>query len=105
MPYEMRTITNCPNSGSALELFRAALTAEGIEPGLVRVREITSETDAAALHFQGSPSFTAAGQDLFPAASAAALSCRVYPADHGGLSGLPSIDSPRAAVRSAGGTR
>ncbi|MDE8669982.1 hypothetical protein PY310_15480 [Pseudarthrobacter sp. H3Y2-7] len=62
------------------------------------VLEVTSEAEAAALQFHGSPAFTAGGQDLFPSAAGAGLSCRVYSTDRG-LAGLPSIASLRAAVR------
>lgn len=101
MSFELRTIPGCPNSGPALELFRAALRAEGLDPGLVTVLELTSEAEAAALQFHGSPSFIAGGRDLFPAAAGTGLSCRVYPAGNG-LSGLPAVDSLRTAVRTWG---
>jgi len=97
--YELRTIPGCPHSGQALKLFRTALLAEGIDPELATVLELTSEAEAAAVDFHGSPTFTADGQDLFPSAAAAALTCRVYPTDRG-LAGLPSIESLRTAVRS-----
>lgn len=101
MTYELRTIPGCPNSGPALQLFQTAPPAQGIDPGPLKVLELTTEAEAAALRFHGSPSFTAGGQDLFPSAAAPALSCRVYPTDRG-LSGLPSVESLRAAVRGVG---
>lgn len=101
MDYELRTIPGCPHAGPALELFRAALAAEGRDPEAVKVREVATESEAGALHFQGSPSFMAAGRDLFPAASAAALSCRLYRSEHG-VAGLPSASSLRAALRNSG---
>ncbi|WP_306908370.1 hypothetical protein [Arthrobacter sp. B3I9] len=64
--------------------------------------EITSEADVAALNFQGSPSFIAAGQDLFPSVAGPGISCRVYQTDQG-LSGLPSVESLRAALRGLAG--
>jgi len=100
MDYELRTIQGCPNSGPALELFRQALAAEGRDTGGVTVLEVTTEDEAEALHFHGSPSFIADGRDLFPAESAPALSCRIYrSADR--LAGLPSAELLRAAVRGA----
>ena len=98
MSYEVRTIPGCPNSGPALEFFRQVLHAEGLDPELVTVREISSESEAAEMLFRGSPSFTAGGKDLFPSTADAGLSCRLYPAGTG-LSGLPSAESLRAAVR------
>ncbi|MEO5314355.1 hypothetical protein PV772_09580 [Pseudarthrobacter sp. CC12] len=98
MSYEVRTIPGCPNSGPAVELFKNVLHAEGLDPELLTVREISSESEAAAVLFRGSPSFLAGGKDLFPSTADAGLSCRLYPADTG-LSGLPSAESLRAAVR------
>ena len=101
MDYELRTIPGCPHGGPALELFRAVLTAEGRDSAHLTVREVTSENEAGTLQFHGSPSFMAAGRDLFPAESAPALSCRLYRSEHG-VAGLPSAASLRAALRDAG---
>jgi hypothetical protein len=101
MDYELRTIQGCPNSGPALELFRQALAAEGKDIGRVTVREVTSEDEAEALRFHGSPSFTANGRDLFPADSAPALSCRVYRLEDR-MAGLPSVELLRTALRGVG---
>ncbi|MET3951036.1 hypothetical protein [Arthrobacter sp. UYEF36] len=98
MDYELRTIPGCPNRGPALELFRQALAAEGKGAGRVTVREVTSEDEAEALSFHGSPSFIANGRDLFPADSAPALSCRVYRLEDR-MAGLPSAELLRTAVR------
>ncbi|ADX75168.1 hypothetical protein Asphe3_41030 (plasmid) [Pseudarthrobacter phenanthrenivorans Sphe3] len=101
MSFELRTTPGCPNSSPALELFHAALRAEGLDPGLVTVLELTSEAEAAALQFHGSPSFISDGRDLFPSAAGTGLSCRVYPTGSG-LSGLPSLESLRTGVRGPG---
>lgn len=100
MDYELRTIQGCPNSGPALVLFRKALETEGKDAGQLRVREVTSEDEAEALHFHGSPSFIADGRDLFLSESAPALSCRVYLSGRG-VAGLPSAESLRTAVHRA----
>ena len=98
MDFELRTIPGCPNSGPALKLFREILAAEGRDAESVTVHEVASEREAKELRFRGSPSFIAAGRDLFPAGSAPALSCRLY---RTGLSaaGLPSAESLRRALR------
>lgn len=101
MAYELRIIPGCPHGTPALELFRAALAAEGKDPEHVKVREVISESEATALHFQGSPSFMADGHDLFPVKSAPALSCRIYRSDEK-VAGLPSAASLRAALRDSG---
>lgn len=101
MPYELRTIQGCPNSGPALDLFIQVLTAEGKDTRDVAVREVGSEEEAQALRFHGSPSFIADGLDLFPAQSAPALTCRLYRSE-GRMAGLPSTELLRAAVREHG---
>ncbi|HEY8701846.1 MAG TPA: hypothetical protein VIM08_12955 [Arthrobacter sp.] len=101
MDYELRIIQGCPNSGLALELFRQALAAEGKDIGRVTVREVTSEDEAEALRFHGSPSFIANGRDLFPTDSAPALSCRIYRLEDR-MAGLPSAELLRTAVRGVG---
>lgn len=98
MDYELRTIPGCPNSGRALELFRQALAAEGAGARVPRVVELTSDSEAEALDFHGSPSFMADGGDLFTSTAAPALTCRIYPSSIG-LAGLPSLEDLRAAVR------
>ena len=99
MDYELRIIPNCPNSDRALQLFRQALTAEGANED-VRVIELSSEEQAAALNFHGSPSFIADGEDLFPVSASAALACRVYQGE-AALAGLPLQEDIRAAIRLA----
>lgn len=101
MFFELRTIPGCPNSSPALALFRQALRAEGLDPALVKVLELTPDAEATALQFHGSPSFMVGGRDLFPSPAAVGLSCRIYPAGPG-VSGLPSLESLRTAVRASG---
>lgn len=95
--YELRIIADCPNSGPALELYRSVL-AKQCRDAEVHVREITSDDEARKLGFHGSPSFLAAGLDLFPSDAAAALSCRVYPSAQG-MAGLPSAETLGTALR------
>lgn len=98
MDYELRTIPGCPNSGPALKLFRQALAAEGARVRILRVVEITSDSEAEARDFHGSPSFIAGGHDLFASKAAPAVTCRVYPSSTG-LVGLPSLEDLRTALR------
>ncbi|SDP64861.1 Glutaredoxin [Arthrobacter sp. ok909] len=101
MHIELLTIPGCPHSRSARELFASALSREGIDPALLEVTEITTDADAAAASFHGSPSFIIDGTDLFPTSTAPALTCRVYPSQRG-LSGQPDLESLRKAIRRAG---
>lgn len=101
MDIELLTIPDCPHSHSARELFATALELEGIDPVPLTVTEITTDADAATASFHGSPSFIIDGDDLFPSNAALALTCRVYPSQHG-LSGLPDLASLRTAIRGVG---
>jgi hypothetical protein len=98
MDYELRTIPGCSNSRPALELFRRVLAAEGADERNPRTVELTSESEAEELDFHGSPSFIADGRYLFTSTASPALTCRVYPSKIG-LTGLPSLEDLRAAVR------
>lgn len=99
--YELRVIEGCPNTVPAMNLFRCVLEAAGLPVKRLRVRVITSERDAQELGFQGSPSFIAAGGDLFPVVADPAVSCRVY-SSAGKMAGLPAFASLLAAVRGTG---
>ncbi|WP_346924977.1 hypothetical protein [uncultured Arthrobacter sp.] len=102
MSYELRIIPECPNSAPALELFCRALAAEDAD-GELRVVELDSEEQAESLRFHGSPSFIAAGQDLFPSSASPALTCRVYPSEIG-FAGMPSQEELQTALRTRTGT-
>ena len=99
--YELRVIDGCPNTVPALSLFRSALEAAGRPVKRLRVRYVTSERDAQELGFPGSPSFIAAGKDLFPVPAVPAVNCRLYPSA-GKMAGLPTLGSLLAAVRESG---
>lgn len=100
MDFELRIIAGCPHAASAGELFAQALKLEGQSRMTLRTREVGTDADAESLDFHGSPSFTLNGVDLFPSNADPAVTCRVYPSVQG-LSGLPSLDSLRDAVRTA----
>ncbi|XAS66963.1 hypothetical protein V3C33_16050 [Micrococcaceae bacterium Sec5.7] len=97
MDFELLTIPGCPNTAAARVVFDRALALEGTGC-TARVQEVTSESEAAELDFHGSPTFRAAGHDLFPSDAAPAVSCRLYPSG-GKMSGLPPLDDLRAALR------
>lgn len=101
MHIELLTIPGCPHSRSARELFASALELEGIDPATLTVTEITTDADATAVSFHGSPSFIIDGTDLFPSNAASALTCRVYPSRRGFV-GPPDLKSLRDAIRGAG---
>lgn len=104
MRIELLTIPGCPHGASARELFASALELEGIDPALLTVTEITTDADAAAVSFRGSPTFIIDGTDLYPSNASPALTCRLYPSRHG-LSGQPDLQSLRQAIRGVGPQR
>lgn len=99
MDLKLLTVSGCPHAGPALALFRAALDLEGIKDP-VTVREIGTETEAEALSFHGSPTFTINGTDLFPSDAEPAITCRVYPTP-AGLCGQPTSQALRQAIRAS----
>lgn len=100
MDFELRIIAGCPHAASAGRLFAQALELEGNGQTTPRTREIDTDANAESLDFHGSPTFTLNGVDLFPSNAGPAVTCRVYPSAQG-LSGLPTLDSLRDAVRTA----
>ncbi|MGO4858728.1 hypothetical protein [Arthrobacter sp. 2MCAF14] len=98
MDFELLTIQDCPHGTAARELFARAVELEGNDPALIAAREITTDEEAEASGFHGSPTFTVDGIDLFPSAAEPAMTCRVY-RTAGGLSGLPSLESLRQAIQ------
>jgi hypothetical protein len=98
MDFELLTIHDCPHGTAARELFSRAVELEGKAPALIAAREITSDEEAKASGFHGSPTFTVDGIDLFPSTAEPALTCRVYRTATG-LSGLPSLESLQRAIQ------
>lgn len=98
MDIGLLTIPGCPHAGAAHRLFSRALALEGHDPESLVVREITTDAEALASGFGGSPTFSMGGADLFPSAAEPAMACRVYPTE-GELAGLPTLESLRQAIR------
>lgn len=82
----------CPSHPEALELVRDALAAAGRDDEIV-VREITSQAEAEAARFPGSPTIRVDGRDVDPVGAAhapAMLSCRIYRLPDGRPSPVPA---------------
>ena len=80
----------CPSTPAALAELRAALNERGIDPATVVTREISTDGQAAAEGFVGSPTIRIDGEDLFPAGDEPiGLSCRVYRLADGRISPTP----------------
>src|SRR5207244_11420606 len=65
----------------------------------VRLIEVTTEQQAEALRFPGSPTIRIDGQDLFPTPDGPyGLTCRVYRTDDGRVTPLPTTEMMRKAI-------
>jgi hypothetical protein len=84
----------CPSHPEALADLRAALDGRAE----VVVREVTSEEQAIAEDFPGSPTIRVDGEDLFPTSEAPSLTCRIYRLADGRFSPTPDPEALRAAL-------
>lgn len=98
MDFQLFIIDDCPNSEPAASLLASALEAEGLSPSAFNTTVVSTDAQAQELDFHGSPSFVAGGADLFPSATAPAVSCRLYQTGSG-IAGLPTLEALRAAIR------
>ncbi len=100
MEIELLVVPDCPHRKAAEALLRTALVDEGL-PSDFRLLTVTDAGDAARHGFAGSPTFRAAGADLFPAAhQPAGLNCRIYRTGPT-LGGLPDLRDVRQALKRA----
>jgi hypothetical protein len=82
---------DCPNWRLAERRLRQALDSIGHGDVVPRLQPVETDTEAAAVGFAGSPTFTVAGVDLFDSAPpAGTLACRVYRTPSG-MSGVPEL--------------
>jgi hypothetical protein len=94
---------DCPSHDEAYERLAAVLAEEGVTARIRRV-QVSTEAEAAALGFPGSPTIRVDGHDIQPEVaeqSPAALTCRLYFLEDGRPSPLPSREMIRRAVRAA----
>lgn len=100
MEIELLVVPGCPHQVAAKDLLRTALADIGLPAG-VRVVTVTDADEAAQSGFAGSPTFRAAGADLFPGVGrSAGLSCRLYRSGST-LGGLPDLPALRQALKRA----
>lgn len=92
----------CPSHEEGLSVLRDAARAAGVEIALRQV-EITTDDEARAHGFPGSPTYLLDGRDPFPAeepAHAPAFdACRGYARPGGGIGPLPHRDDLAEALR------
>lgn len=89
----------CPSWERALEILREAMPGAGFDPDSITVTEITSEEQARARGFPGSPTIRVDGADIQdPGENPIGLSCRVYKRAGGEVSPLPDREDIEAAL-------
>ncbi len=90
----------CPSTERALADLQEALAAVGLANAEVRMREVTTDQEAAQARFVGSPTILIDGADLVPAADdePIGLSCRIYRRRDGRISPVPDPDDLREAL-------
>src|SRR5271165_1042749 len=102
MRVELLYWAGCPSFPRALSDLRAALVEAGLDPDCVIVREVESETSAAAERFVGSPTVRIDGVDVQPPRDEpTGLTCRVYRRRDGRVSPTPDPADLRDALRAA----
>ena len=100
----------CPSWEQALADLRDEMSAVGLDPASVEVREVPTDDDATREGFVGSPTIRVNGCDIQPpAGEPAGLTCRVYRLRDGRVSPTPDPDDVRdalaGAVAESAGTR
>ena len=90
----------CPSTPAARGLLEEALAAAGLDPAAIEVRAVTSDEQARAEGFIGSPTIRIDGRDVVPPdpAEPTGLTCRVYRLRDGRFSPTPDPADVREAI-------
>jgi hypothetical protein len=98
MEIELLVVPNCPNEAAAHSLIRSAMLGTDAQGTRIRTTVISTEQEADARGFTGSPTILVNGSDPFEEPRAAVgLACRVYPTPDGPR-GVPGLAGLRHAV-------
>ena len=89
----------CPSYPEARQLLGEVLAERGVDVE-IEVREVTSQDEAEALGFPGSPTIRVDGRDVDPKGASArpSLVCRIYRKPDGGVSPVPTREQLEAAL-------
>jgi hypothetical protein len=89
----------CPSHPEAEAVLRDVLAARGLDAE-VELREVTTQAEAEAERFPGSPTIRIDGRDVDPVGAAArpALTCRIYTLPDGRVSPVPSREQLEEAL-------
>ena len=100
MTIELLYWEECPSYPEARQLLAEVLAERGLDAD-VRLREVTTQEEAEALRFPGSPTIRIDGRDVDPKGAAArpALTCRIYHLPDGRVSPVPSREQLEEALR------
>lgn len=100
MRIELLHWEGCPSTPEARQLLDEVLAELGIE-ATVELRDVTTDEEAEALGFPGSPTIRVDGRDIDPAGAALrpALTCRIYRLPDGRISPVPSREQIQEALR------
>ena len=97
MRIEILYVPGCPNYPPTFEKLQAVLASEAVQDEIHGV-PVSTEAQAKAFRFPGSPTIRINGEDVEPnQTNAPGLACRLY----ANLSGVPSEEVLRLAVSRA----
>jgi hypothetical protein len=97
MKIEILYVPGCPNYQPTFEKLQAVLASEAVKVGIQGI-PVTTEVEAKAVLFPGSPTVRVNGEDVEPhQTSTPGLACRLYE----NRSGIPSEELLRAAISDA----
>jgi hypothetical protein len=90
----------CPSTPEARELVERVLAEHELDVP-VELREVTTQAEAEALRFPGSPTIRVDGRDIDPAGAKGrpALTCRIYKLPDGRVSPVPAREQLEEALR------
>jgi len=89
----------CPSTEEALAELREEMTAAGLDPEAVVMREIRDDAEAERTGFVGSPTIRVDGRDVAPARDEPiGLACRIYRLRDGRISAVPDRSDLREAL-------
>ena len=102
MKVELLWWDGCPSTPEAREELERALRDEGVEAEVEMV-EVTSDEQARAQRFPGSPTIRIDGREAIPAdpSEPVSLTCRIYRLRDGRVSPTPDPEDLRDAIRSS----
>jgi hypothetical protein len=90
----------CPSTPEARELVERVLAEHELDVP-VELHKVTTQAEAEALQFPGSPTIRVDGRDIDPAGAKGrpALTCRIYKLPDGRVSPVPAREQLEEALR------